>query len=109
MQTLLRTAQLLLVAPIVVLAQQAGPPPGFTPVNTKLLSGRDNAQLNNAIDAFASLALLLNAPVTVMNYPEGMHGFEVEDFRPEVKTPANVAATGRILQMTLEWISRIVY
>jgi dienelactone hydrolase len=67
-------------------------------------AGRDNAMLNNAVDVFASLALGLNAPITVLNYPAGVHAFEVEDLRPEPKEPANVAETGRILRFTLDWI-----
>ena len=67
-------------------------------------AGRDNPGLNNAIDTFASLALALNAPVTVMNYPAGVHGFEVEDNRPEPKEPANIAETERILRTTMHWI-----
>lgn len=67
-------------------------------------AGRDNPVLNNAIDVFASMALALNAPVTVLNYPEGLHAFEVEDVRPEPKQPANVAETARILRFTLDWI-----
>ena len=67
-------------------------------------AGRDNPGLNNAIDSFASLALGLNAPVTIMNYPAGVHAFEVEDHRPEPKEPANVAETERILRTTMHWI-----
>jgi dienelactone hydrolase len=67
-------------------------------------AGRDNPGLNNAIDTFASLALGLNAPVTVLNYPAGLHGFEVEDTRPETKTPENITETERILRTTMHWI-----
>jgi len=67
-------------------------------------AGHDNPALNNAIDVFAAMALPLNAPLTVLNYPEGVHAFEVEDLRPEPKEPANVAETGRILRFTLDWI-----
>ena len=67
-------------------------------------AGRDNPGLNNAIDTFAALALGLNAPVTVMNYPAGVHAFEVEDNRPEPKEPANIAETERILRNTLHWL-----
>jgi acetyl esterase/lipase len=71
-------------------------------------AGRDSAGLNNAIDVFAGAALALNAPVTVLNYPNGMHAFEVEDFRPEVRQPANVAQTARILRTTIAWITETV-
>ena len=67
-------------------------------------AGRDNPNTNNAIDAFASLALGLNAPVTVLNYPAGVHAFEVQDQRPEPKEPANIAETERILRTTMHWI-----
>ena len=67
-------------------------------------AGRDNPGLNNAIDTFAALALGLNAPVTVMNYPAGVHAFEVEDDRPEPKEPANIAETERILRNTMHWV-----
>ena len=71
-------------------------------------AGRDNPSLNNAIDSFASLALGLNAPVTVMNYPAGVHAFEVEEHRPESKEGANVAETERILRTTMHWIKERV-
>jgi dienelactone hydrolase len=67
-------------------------------------AGRDSPGLNNAIDVFASTALALNAPLTVLNYPNGVHAFEVEDNRPEPKEPANIAATERILRTTMHWI-----
>lgn len=67
-------------------------------------AGRDNPGLNNAIDTFAALALGLNAPVTVMNYPAGVHAFEVEDNRPEPKEPGNIAETERILRNTMHWL-----
>lgn len=71
-------------------------------------AGRDNPGLNNAIDTFTSLALGLNAPVAVMNYPAGVHAFEVEDHRPEPKDPANIAETERILRTTLHWVKERV-
>lgn len=71
-------------------------------------AGRDNAPLNNAIDVFAAVALGENAPVTVFNYPNGLHAFEVEDFRTEPKEAANVVQTARILRTTLAWISETV-
>jgi dienelactone hydrolase len=67
-------------------------------------AGRDNAQLNNVIDLFASLALALNAPVTIVNYAAGLHAFEIEDVRPETKEPSNVAEAERILRLTIDWI-----
>lgn len=67
-------------------------------------AGRDSAMLNNAIDVFASAAMAANAPVTLLNYPDGVHAFEVEDFRPDITQPANVAQTTRILRTTIAWI-----
>jgi dienelactone hydrolase len=67
-------------------------------------AGRDSPGLNNAIDVFTSTALALNAPLTVLNYPNGVHAFEVEDNRPEPKEPANIAETERILRTTMHWI-----
>ena len=71
-------------------------------------AGRDNPGLNNAIDVFASTALSLNAPLTVLNHPNGVHAFEVEDNRPEPKEPANIAETERILRTTMHWIRQQV-
>lgn len=67
-------------------------------------AGRDGAPGNNAIDVFVTSALALNAPITFLNYPAGLHAFEVEDTRPEPKDPANIAQTERILRVTLDWI-----
>jgi acetyl esterase/lipase len=35
--------------------------------------------LNVAVDAFCEQAAVLHAPVTVVNHPEGHHGFDTED------------------------------
>jgi acetyl esterase/lipase len=48
------------------------PPPIFI-----ARAGRDSIPMLNAgIDNFAAAALRLNAPLTIMNYPEGDHGFD---------------------------------
>lgn len=39
-------------------------------------AGKDVAFINNGIDRFAATALRLNAPITVVNYAEGDHGFD---------------------------------
>ena len=39
-------------------------------------AGKDAPTLNSGIDAFAAAALRLNAPLTLVNYPEGDHGFD---------------------------------
>jgi dienelactone hydrolase len=67
-------------------------------------AGRDNPVLNNAIDVFMQTAVALNAPVTFINYPGGLHAFEVEDLRAEVTQPANIDGAERILGVTIDWI-----
>jgi acetyl esterase/lipase len=39
-------------------------------------AGKDAPFLNSGIDRFAAAALRLNAPLTIMNYAEGDHGFD---------------------------------
>jgi acetyl esterase/lipase len=39
-------------------------------------AGKDSPSLNSGIDSFAAAALRLNAPLTLVNYPEGDHGFD---------------------------------
>ncbi|HSE36870.1 MAG TPA: alpha/beta hydrolase [Blastocatellia bacterium] len=39
-------------------------------------AGKDSAFINNGIDRFTSTALRLNAPITVVNYADGDHGFD---------------------------------
>lgn len=39
-------------------------------------AGKDAPFINSGIDAFAAAALRLNVPLTVVNYPEGDHGFD---------------------------------
>jgi dienelactone hydrolase len=67
-------------------------------------AGRDSPQLNQGIDAFVSEALAVNAPLTLVNYPEGLHAFEVRDGRPEVRAPANVARTQALLAQTFAFL-----
>jgi hypothetical protein len=55
-------------------------------------------------DSFTLHTVSHTAPVTVMNYPAGLHAFEVEDNRPEPKEPANIAETERILRNTMHWL-----
>ncbi|MGD2114283.1 MAG: alpha/beta hydrolase [Acidobacteriota bacterium] len=42
-------------------------------------AGADNPRLNRGLDRFIAEALALNAPVEVINLPEGDHGFEVRN------------------------------
>lgn len=67
-------------------------------------AGRDMKVLNDNIDAFAAEALAVNAPFTLVNYPEGVHAFEVSDARPEPRTPENRARTRDILQLTFAFL-----
>jgi acetyl esterase/lipase len=39
-------------------------------------AGLDVAPLNAVIDQFAAAALAANAPLTLMNHPQGKHGFD---------------------------------
>ena len=39
-------------------------------------AGQDNPRLNQSIDAFIGAGLKTNAPLTVINYPDGQHGFD---------------------------------
>jgi acetyl esterase/lipase len=39
-------------------------------------AGKDSAFINNGIDHFTATALRLNAPITIVNYAEGDHGFD---------------------------------
>ena len=42
-------------------------------------AGLDTPQLNVAIDHFIAVALRKNAPLEVMNHPDGQHGFDFRD------------------------------
>jgi acetyl esterase/lipase len=47
-------------------------------------AGRDDIPtLNDALDRFVARALAANAPITVMNYPAGGHGFDSFDSKPD--------------------------
>ena len=59
-------------------------------------SGRDRTPgLNDALDPFISRAIADNRPITVVNYPEAPHAFELHLDGPE---------TRRILQQGLEFL-----
>jgi acetyl esterase/lipase len=58
-------------------------------------AGRDNQALNDRIDAFVAAALAKNAPVTLINYPAGAHGFEIIDDTDE---------TRRVIARSIEWL-----
>jgi dienelactone hydrolase len=58
-------------------------------------AGRDHPLNNQAIDAFVAEALRQNAPIEVINYPEGRHAFDVLDATDQ---------TRQIIRRTLEFL-----
>lgn len=48
-------------------------------------AGLDAPALNASIDRWVAQAVTLEAPVTLVNYPEGVHGFDLENDTPESK------------------------
>lgn len=58
-------------------------------------AGRDAKPLNDSIDAFVAAALAKNAPVTLINYPAGDHGFEILNDTDE---------TRRIIAESITWV-----
>jgi len=58
-------------------------------------AGRDAKVLNDSIDAFISAALLKNAPVSLINYPAGDHGFEILNDSDE---------TRRVIAQSIAWV-----
>jgi dienelactone hydrolase len=58
-------------------------------------AGRDHPLLNQSIDVFVAEALSQNAPIEVINYPEGRHGFDVLDA---------TARTRQIIQRTFAFL-----
>jgi acetyl esterase/lipase len=58
-------------------------------------AGRDHARLNQAIDAFVAEALRQNAPLEVINYPQGRHAFDILD---------DTARTRQIIRRTLAFL-----
>lgn len=58
-------------------------------------AGRDAKVLNDSIEAFVREALTQNAPLTLINYPSGDHGFEVLNDTEE---------TRRVLRQSFEWL-----
>ena len=59
-------------------------------------AGKDSAFINNGIDRFASAALRLNVPITIVNYAEGEHGFD--GFNDTPQSRAIIAAALRFVQ-----------
>ncbi|HVE73207.1 MAG TPA: dienelactone hydrolase family protein [Thermoanaerobaculia bacterium] len=48
-------------------------------------AGLDALTLNASIDRWVAQAVALDAPVTLVTYPEGLHGFDIENDTPESK------------------------
>ena len=59
-------------------------------------AGKDSAFINNGIDRFTSAALRLNAPITVVNYADGDHGFD--GFNDTSQSRAIISAALRFVQ-----------
>lgn len=58
-------------------------------------AGRDAKTLNDSIDAFIAAALSKNAPVSLINYPAGDHGFEILNDTDE---------TRRVIAQSIAWV-----
>lgn len=58
-------------------------------------AGLENPSLNRTIDRWAAQAVAMEAPVTLLTYPQGRHGFELVDDTDESR---------RIVQHTLEFL-----
>jgi acetyl esterase/lipase len=58
-------------------------------------AGRDQKAINDSIDAFVAAALAKNAPVTLINYPAGDHGFEILNDTDE---------TRRVIAQSIAWV-----
>jgi dienelactone hydrolase len=81
-------------------------PAGQLPPMLVVRAGKDMPPLNQGIDAFVAEALAANAPLTVVNYPQGLHAFEVKDTRPETQTPENVAQTKALFAQTFAFLKQ---
>ena len=58
-------------------------------------AGLENPSLNRTIDRWAAQAVAMEAPVTLLTYPQGRHGFELVDDTDESR---------RIVRHTLEFL-----
>lgn len=81
-------------------------------------AGLDALPINDSIDRWVSEAVKIEAPVTLVNYPEGLHGFELENDTPESRQIVgqtldflsfhlNTAPTPRKEPMTLAQLQRL--
>lgn len=69
--------------------------PEMLPPMLIVRAGRDHPRLNQSIDTFVAEALRQNAPIEVINYPEGRHAFDALD---------DTARTRQIIQRTLAFL-----
>lgn len=58
-------------------------------------AGRDARTINDSIDAFVAAALAKNAPVSLINYAAGEHGFEILNDTDE---------TRRVIAQSIAWV-----
>lgn len=58
-------------------------------------AGLDSLALNDSIDRWVAQAVALDAPVTLVTYPEGLHGFDIENDTPESR---------RIIRETVDFL-----
>jgi dienelactone hydrolase len=56
--------------------------------------------INESIDHFVSVALDANAPFTLVNFPEGIHGFDIEEWWPD----SPHCRSGEIVRQTLAFM-----
>lgn len=77
------------------LVKYLGLHPDTLPPMLVVRAGRDHPLNNQAIDVFVAEALSQNAPLEVINYPEGRHAFDVLD---------DTARTRQIIQRTLAFL-----
>lgn len=63
-------------------------------------AGQDNPRLNGALDAFVVEALRNNAPLELLNHPQGQHAFDLLD---------DVPLTRYILHRTVEFFSHYLW
>jgi acetyl esterase/lipase len=75
----------------------SGPVTEFRPDLPMLFvrSGLDRPGLNEALDALLAEAILANAPLQLINYPAGHHGFDIRD---------DTDATREIVEMTFRFV-----
>jgi acetyl esterase/lipase len=81
-------------------AAQLGPGPRPLPPILVARAGLDHPLLNAAADRFVQEALGQNAPLALLNHPEGRHGFDILD--DDARTHEILASTFEFLKRRLE-------